>query len=237
MNPGVPQSYIDRHVAEDAARASAEYGAQFRSDIEGFVAREVVDAATVPGRYELPPMRGVSYAAFVDPSGGSSDSVTLAIAHRDKDGRAILDAVRERRPPFSPDEVAVDFSELLKSYGIRKVTGDRYGGEWPSERFRVHGIEYAPSEKSKSDIYRDLLPLLNSRKTELLDLPRLATQLTGLERRTARGGRDSIDHAPGSHDDVANCVAGSLLLAIAAAPALWRQEAFGTPTPMPPGAT
>ena len=46
MNPGVPQSYIDKHIAEDAARASAEYGAQFRSDIEGFVAREVVDAAT-----------------------------------------------------------------------------------------------------------------------------------------------------------------------------------------------
>jgi hypothetical protein len=203
MNPGVPQSYIDRHVAEDAARASAEYGAQFRSDIESFVAREVVDAATMPGRYELPPMRGVSYAAFVDPSGGSSDSMALAIAHRDKDGRAILDVVRERRPPFSPDDVAVEFSELLKSYGVRKVTGDRYGGEWPSERFRVHGIEYIPSEKSKSDIYRDMLPLLNSGKTELLDLPRLGTQLTGLERRTARGGRDSIDHAPGSHDDVA----------------------------------
>ena len=77
--------------------------------------------------------------------------MTLAIAHRDKDGRAILDAVRERRPPFSPDNVTVEFSELLKSYGIRKVTGDRYGGEWPSERFRVHGIEYAPSEKSKSE--------------------------------------------------------------------------------------
>ena len=57
MNPSVPQSYIDRHVAEDAARAAAEYGAQFRSDIEGFVAREVIDAATVPGRYELPPMQ------------------------------------------------------------------------------------------------------------------------------------------------------------------------------------
>jgi hypothetical protein len=55
MNPTVPQSYISRHVAEDAARASAEYGAQFRSDIEGFVAQEVVDAAIVPGRYELFP--------------------------------------------------------------------------------------------------------------------------------------------------------------------------------------
>jgi hypothetical protein len=29
-----------------------------------------------------------------------------------------------------------------------------------------------------------------------------------LERRTARGGRDSIDHPPGAHDDLANAVAG-----------------------------
>jgi hypothetical protein len=33
---------------------------------------------------------------------------------------------------------------------------------------------------------------------------RLVAQIVGLERRTARGGRDSIDHAPGAHDDVAN---------------------------------
>ena len=39
------------------------------------------------------------------------------------------------------------------------------------------------------------------------------TQLTSLERRTARGGRDSIDHAPGAHDDIANAVAGALVTA------------------------
>jgi hypothetical protein len=45
---------------------------------------------------------------------------------------------------------------------------------------------------------------------ELLDLSRLARQLQGLERRTTRGGKDSIDHAPGGHDDVANAVCGVL---------------------------
>jgi hypothetical protein len=68
------------------------------------------------------------------------------IKFRDKDGSAMLDAARERLPPFSPDDVAVEFSELLKGYGIRKVTGD-------------------VREKSKSDIYRNLLPLLHSRNT------------------------------------------------------------------------
>jgi hypothetical protein len=37
---------------------------------------------------------------------------------------------------------------------------------------------------------------------------RLVNQLIGLERRTARSGRDSIDHSPGSHDDRANVIAG-----------------------------
>jgi len=64
------------------------------------------------------------------------------------------------------------------------------------------------AQKPKSDLYRDLLPAINSRKIDLLDHPRLLTQLVGLERRTARGGRDSIDHAPGAHDDLANAVAG-----------------------------
>ena len=109
--------------------AAAEYGAEFRTDVETYIAREVVDAAVVPGRRELPPVSGSYYVAFTDPSGGSADSMTLAIAHADKDGHAVLDAVRERRPPFSPDDVTVEFSALLKSYGVRKVTGDRYGGE------------------------------------------------------------------------------------------------------------
>ena len=39
-------------------------------------------------------------------------------------------------------------------------------------------------------------------------------QLCGLDRRTARGGRDSIDHAPGGHDDLANAVAGAAALAL-----------------------
>jgi hypothetical protein len=91
------------------------------------------------------------------------------------------------------------------------VIGDRYGGEWPRERFRAHGIACELSDRPKGEIYRDTLLLLNSGKVELLDIQRLASQFCGLERRTARGGRDSIDHGPGAHDDVANAVAGALL--------------------------
>jgi hypothetical protein len=213
MNPSVPQSIIDAAFERDPASAAAEWMAQFRSDVEAFVTREVVSAAVVPGRYELPRVAGTTHVGFVDPSGGSADSMTLAVAHRDKDGNGVLDAVRERRPPFSPEDVVQEFGDCLKSYGVHRVTGDRYGGEWPRERFRVHGITYEPSEKTKSQIYGEVLPLLNSGRVELLDLPRLSVQLCGLERRTARGGKDSIDHAPGGHDDVANACAGALVAA------------------------
>jgi hypothetical protein len=215
MNAVVPQSYIDRHVAEDPARAAAEYGAQFRVDIESFVSREVLDRAVVIGRRELPPIEGVRYIGFVDPSGGSNDSMTVGICHVEDGTRGVVDAVRERKPPFSPDNVTREFCDLLKAYGVTSVHGDRYAGEWPRERFRVHGVDYVLAAKPKSDIYRDLLPVLNSGRAELLDHDRLIAQLLGLERSTVRGGRDSIDHAPGAHDDIANCVAGALVTALA----------------------
>jgi hypothetical protein len=40
-------------------------------------------------------------------------------------------------------------------------------------------------------------------KDRAVDHPRLIAQLCGLERRTARSGKDSIDHAPGADDDIA----------------------------------
>ncbi|MGI4800695.1 MAG: hypothetical protein ACRYG8_43065 [Janthinobacterium lividum] len=211
MNPRIDPAIIAEAYEDDPAAASAEYGAEFRSDIAAFVTREVVDAATVPGRFELPHITGTTYRAFVDPSGGSVDSFTLAIAHHEAE-RAVLDVLRETKPPFSPEGTVTEYCALLKSYGLTQVTGDRYAGEWPREQFRKHGIEYVLSDRPKSDIYRELLPVLNSGRAELLDSRILTTQLCGLERRTARGGRDSIDHAPSAHDDLINAAAGALLL-------------------------
>jgi hypothetical protein len=213
MNPTVPQSVVDEATEADSASAAAEYGAEFRTDVESYVSREVVDAAVVTDRHELLRDKGITYHGFVDPSGGSADSMTLAIAHS-VDGRAVLDAIREAKPPFSPDGIVKEFAELLRSYGINRVTGDHYAGEWPRERFRAHGIEYGLAAKPKSDLYRDLLPILNSKRAELLDEPRLISQLCALERRTSRGGRDSIDHPPNGHDDMVNAVAGAILLAL-----------------------
>ena len=211
MNPSVPQSVIARAYEEDPIVAEAEYGGHFRRDLETFINREVVEACLASGCYERGPISGVHYTAFCDPSGGSgTDSMTLAIAHNDG-ARRVLDVVRERRPPFSPESVCEEFCQLLKVYKVSTVFGDRFAGQWPREQFRKHGITYKVADRTKSEIYRDLLPLLNSGRIQLLDHKKLINQLVSLERRTRSGGRDVIDHAARGHDDVINAAAGALV--------------------------
>ena len=135
---------------KDRARATAD-----RTDVEGFVAPEIVEACTGDYREMLPAANNF-YRAFTDPSGGSDDSFALAISHKSKD-RIIIDAIREARPPFSPDAVVHDFAALLKSYRVSRVTGDRYAGEFPRELFRKHGIAYDLAKQTKSELFRDLL--------------------------------------------------------------------------------
>jgi hypothetical protein len=222
LNPTVPASVIEKAYQADPLSASAEYGAQFRSDLEAFVGHDVLEAGVAPGRGDLPRQAGLTYVAFVDPAGGSygGDSMALAVAHRQfEPGRdeaiVVIDVLREVKPKFIPDEVCAEFADLLRGYGIRRVSGDRYAGTWPEERFKAHGIAYQPIEMPKSELYTRLLPLLMARRVELPDHERLIGQLASLERRTARGGKDSIDHPRGQHDDLANVIAGVAQLASA----------------------
>jgi hypothetical protein len=217
FNTTVPQKVIDRAIERDPQSAASEWLGEFRNDIDAFLPREVVEACVSPGRYELSPMAGVRYVAFCDPSGGSADDMTLAIAHREGNS-AIVDAIRVAKPPFSPDAVVAEFASVLKSYHLHSVRGDRYAGEWPVERFRNYGIKYEPAEKTKNDIYRDVIPIFNAGRCELLDHTKLIAQLISLERRTSRGGKDSIDHPPLAHDDVANAVCGALVWTLVAKP-------------------
>jgi hypothetical protein len=222
MNPLADRGEIERAYDEDAQKAAAEFGAEFRQDLAAFIDRAAVEAVVAEGRRELLRANGITYQAFCDPSGGSSDSMTLAVAHRSNSSVGVLDCVREIRAPFSPEAAVSDFAAVLQSYGIRRVTGDHYAGEWPIEVFAKRGIQYIVSERTKSHIYLEALPLLNAARVELLDNERLISQIASLERRTARGGRESIDHpqGPGARDDLANSVLG-VLVAVAGGPAPW----------------
>jgi hypothetical protein len=233
FNPSLPQRVIDRALEKDRARASAEYLAEFRTDIEGFVSLEIVEGC-IGGYHEQLPASGIFYRAFVDPSGGSDDSMTLAIGHRTRDKQIVIDAIREVRPPFSPAIVVDMFAALLKSYRIHKVTGDHYGGEFCREPFRKHGIAYELCKSPKSDLYaHHLLPLLNSGSITLPSNDRLISQIVGLERRVSRAGKDSIDHGPHGHDDIVNAVAGCAAIATKSAYDLAAALGYDEPPPPP----
>jgi hypothetical protein len=170
---------------------------------------------------ERPYRHGVRYSAFCDPSGGSNDSFALAVSHVE-DGRAVLDLIREARPPFSPESVVGEFCETLKSYKIRRVQGDRYGGLWPAEQFAKRAVKYEPAGKTASQLFLELLPAINAGTVRLLQHRRLIDQLVNLERRTSFGtGRDTVGHPPGCHDDLAVAAAGSVLLTTAKRPEAW----------------
>jgi len=213
MNPTIDKRLIESALKEDPQAAAAEWEAEWRQDIEAFITQELVEAATVPGRFELPRLENVRYYAFADPSGGRQDSFTLGISHRESSGKIILDVLRERRPPFQPKAVVSEYAQLLKSYGLAEVTADRYAGEWVASAFREYGIMLRPSELSASEIYLNFLPLISNGSVELLDVKRLAGQLTGLERRARSGGNDQVTHYPGGHDDLSVAAAGVCVLA------------------------
>ena len=213
MNPTLPQRVVDDAMAEDAPRASAEYLAQFRSDIASLLDPDLVQQAMRSKPVEIPPVSNCRYFAFCDPAGGGQDEFTLAIGHLDRD-TVVVDVMRGLRG--SPAKIVAEYSNVLRTYNLHRVTGDRYAGRWPRDEFLRWGIRYEVSDLDRNGLYLELLAAMNSGRIELPPDQKLGRQLGALERRTGRSGRDMIDHPPGGHDDLANAVAG--LVTVAQAP-------------------
>lgn len=215
MNPTYDRRTIARAFKRDPVVAMSEFGTDgavtFRQAKAALLDAEPLNACIAIGRRELPPVPGTRYYAFIDMAEGSrsGDSAALGIAHRDG-SRAVLDLVREVEPRFSPGQVIVEqFVPILQAYGCTEVCGDRHAVGFVQEFFDSCSIKFVPSVHSKSELYAELLPLVNTGLVELLEHPTLKNQLLALERRSVRGGRDSIDHPRGAHDDLANVCAGS----------------------------
>ena len=216
FNPLFPQSIVDRALEDDPQRYSAEYNSEWRDDLASYLNRELLEALVEPSVTVRPPLSGVAYAAFTDPSGGRSDAFTASIAHREIHNgveRVVTDLIFERHPPFNPSDVIEEIAKLLKQYRCSTVTGDRYAAEFVVEHFRKNGISYRASKLDRSEVYLDFLPLVTAAKVLLLDHPRAIAQLASLERRTFPSGKDRIDHPLNGHDDIANSIAGAAVLA------------------------
>jgi hypothetical protein len=231
FNPTISDKIVERAYRRDPIIAATEWGGEFRSDLESYIGLETIQQHIIAGRLELPPNKKLvadgAYLAFVDPASGTGgDSMVLAIAHAKQfvDGEyvIVLDAIRERSR-FTPEEFCAELCEFLKTYGVTEVVGDAWGAQFVRTQFEKPGrdLKYRlvadvdEEWKSKSDLYRQLVPLLNSPgRLELLDHPKMVAQFVSLERKTTRGSnRDLIDAPQGAHEDIANAAAGALLLA------------------------
>ena len=67
MNPTIPQVEIDAEYERDPSVAAAEFGAQFRRDLQAYVDRAAVEACVDLGVRERPYDRQWEYYAFTDP--------------------------------------------------------------------------------------------------------------------------------------------------------------------------
>jgi len=240
LNPLLDAAEIEARRAEDPDACRSEWLGEWRDDLSAYTTLAAIEASIAHGVTQRGPVRGVGYFAFVDLSGGRSDSMVLAIGHRDRvTGKLVLDLVMEERPTpgdkLSPMVVAQKFAAACKGYRCSSVWGDDYGAEWAQEPFMRLGVRYQPIGLSKSELYIEFLNHLNSGRVELLDgQARMVTQFAQLERRAVRGSnRESIDHPKGLHDDVCNAVAGVIFLVAARKhqPMRIADSAVGLPRP------
>jgi hypothetical protein len=210
MNPTIDRELIRKAMEDDREAALSDWEAEWRQDISSFLPVDMIQGVVIEGRYEIPYIDGRFFFGHIDPSGGRGDSFCQAITSRDPNGKIILHAVRERKPPFKPEGVVAEFAALLKAYKITTVESDAYAGTWPVEQFAKQGILVKMCDKNSSELYLELLPVISQGSVEILDNKRLISQLSGLTRRTRPGGRDQITHFPGAHDDLAVCLAGAV---------------------------
>ena len=74
----------------------------------------------------------------------------------------MLDCLHETAPPFDPAVATQEIAATLKAYGVGKVIGDRYAAQWPVAEFSRNDISYEHSERDRSAVYADFLPLLTA---------------------------------------------------------------------------
>jgi hypothetical protein len=213
LNPTLDAALVERAPEEDPASARSEWMGLWRDDLSNYVPLELIESAVDVGVSVRPPKTGVAYFGFVDAASGvGQDSFAIAIAHKDQN-EVILDLAHEVKPSFSPDQAIGECSSLLKSFGLRTCVGDRYSAGFVIEGFARAGISYCYSERDRSAIYVECLPLFTSGRARLIDNKKLVTQFASLERRTSSTGRDRVDHRINNHDDLCNTTAGALGLA------------------------
>jgi hypothetical protein len=113
--------------------------------------------------------------------GTGTDSFAVAVAH--KESQYVLDLARERKPRFVPAQVIAEFAALLKDYDISGIQSDKYAIGFHEAEWRSHGIKLTACERTTSENYLSILPMMLAKRCCLVDNMTLRSQLAALERR------------------------------------------------------
>jgi hypothetical protein len=212
LNPNFSKAKLESAKQRDPVAFEAEYMARFRSDLSAMYDPEIIDRAVNYDRPMELPFRDSAkpYSAFVDVAGGGGkDSYAIAISHCEGE-KIVIDVIRSRAPKFNPEEVTAQYCDLLKSYRISQVTGDKFSGDWASNTFQKFGITYKRAEKPKSELYLAAESVFNTGRIELPNREKAISQLKALVRKVRSGGRDSVDTDSGQPEDEANVLCGCI---------------------------
>src|SRR5713101_8836276 len=83
--------------AKDEAAFNAEYGSEYRQDLEDYLSLEAVEACVVKGRADLPYESGVEHRMFIDTAGGGGQDSLAACVTRSIPGGAAVCRLFERK--------------------------------------------------------------------------------------------------------------------------------------------
>lgn len=161
----------------------------------------------------------MKYVLVIDAAQGErkgADSFAACVAHDERrDGRrvAVQDVLFEAAPPFSPRAVLAEIATVARRYHITRVHGDAHAKGFVAELLREQGLTFVELERDKSALCLDALAMLNSGQAILLDHPKQRRQILALRRALHSGGRVSVEHPRGGHDDVANVGLAALVVA------------------------
>ena len=90
---------------------------------------------------------------------------------------------------------------------VETLVGDRYAYNFAREILRPLDLGFLVSEKTTSECFGELLPMLNAHEVELPQHQVLLAQLGSLECKPSSRGKTFYGHPTGAHDDVAAATA------------------------------
>lgn len=217
MNPSLSPAllWMERQRMGDQ-KYNREYGAEFSDAVSQLIPSDLIDKAVVRGVREFPHQGEIRGVLALDPSSKGTDSFAFAIAHRQQDGKIVLDLARQWTPPgngtyLDYGYVVPQIIEAANMFHCSRVFSDQICAAALAAMFSEKGYKFdqvSTFGSKAQELYRTVRQLFVAGKIVLPDNAELTTQLKALQEILAEGGRSVVQAAHG-HDDlgVAACLA------------------------------